>query len=45
MARYSDMNGYAHFIEGWAWYTAYWTLFTLALLIVAKAFWVRGLTL
>lgn len=42
-ARYSDMNGYAHFIEGWAWYTAYWTLFTLALLIVAKAFWVRGM--
>jgi len=43
--RYSDMNGYGHFIAGWAWFTAYWTLFTLALLIVAKAFWVRGLTL
>jgi ABC-2 type transport system permease protein len=41
--RYSDMNGYGHLVEGWAWFAAYWSLFTLALLIVAQAFWARGL--
>lgn len=39
---YSDMNGYGHFITGWAWFTGYWTLFTLCALLVAAAFWVRG---
>jgi ABC-2 type transport system permease protein len=39
---YSDMNGYGHFIAGWGWFTGYWTLFTLAALLVAAAFWVRG---
>lgn len=41
---YSDMNGYGHFIRGWAWFALYWTLFTVAALIVAQAFWVRGLS-
>ncbi|SHG65257.1 M1 family aminopeptidase [Massilia sp. CF038] len=41
--RYSDMNGYGHFVEGWSWFAAYWSLFVLGLLIVARAFWVRGL--
>lgn len=41
---YSDMNGYGHFVQGWSWYALYWSLFTLALLIVAQAFWVRGLS-
>jgi ABC-2 type transport system permease protein len=36
------MNGYGHFITGWSWFALYWTLFTVALLIVAQAFWVRG---
>src|SRR5471032_2868520 len=40
---YSDMNGYGHFLTGWSWFALYWSLFTLALLIVAQAFWVRGL--
>ncbi|MFA9216066.1 MAG: M1 family aminopeptidase [Sphingomonadaceae bacterium] len=40
---HSDMNGYGHFLTGWAWYALYWALFMLALLIVAQAFWVRGL--
>ncbi|MES3025268.1 MAG: M1 family aminopeptidase [Pseudomonadota bacterium] len=40
---YSDMNGYGHFLAGRAWFSVYWGLFTLALLIVAQAFWVRGL--
>lgn len=39
---YSDMNGYGHFIPGWSWFALYWTLFTVAALIVAQAFWVRG---
>lgn len=39
---YSDMNGYGHFLTGWAWFQTYWTLFTLAALLVAAAFWVRG---
>jgi ABC-2 type transport system permease protein len=41
---YSDMNGYGHFIPGWSWFALYWTLFTVAALIVAQAFWVRGLS-
>jgi ABC-2 type transport system permease protein len=41
---YSDMNGYGHFLTGWSWYALYWTLFTVALLIAAQAFWVRGLS-
>jgi hypothetical protein len=42
--QYSDMNGYGHFLAGWAWFALYWSLFALALMIVAKAFWVRGLS-
>jgi ABC-2 type transport system permease protein len=42
MTPYSDMNGYGHFIPGWAWFKGYWTLFTLAALLIAAAFWVRG---
>ena len=41
---YSDMNAYGHFLRGWATYAMYWSLFTLALLILAQAFWVRGLS-
>ncbi|MEW7851156.1 M1 family aminopeptidase [Massilia aurea] len=41
---YSDMNGFGHFVTGWAWFALYWTLFALAALIVAQAFWVRGLS-
>ncbi|GJJ04798.1 hypothetical protein RugamoR64_53360 [Duganella rhizosphaerae] len=40
---YSDMNGYGHFLKGWSWFGVYWGLFTLALLVLAQAFWVRGL--
>jgi ABC-2 type transport system permease protein len=41
---YSDMNGYGHFIAGWSWFALYWSLFLAAALIVAQAFWVRGLS-
>lgn len=40
---YSDMNGYGHFLSGWAWFAAYWSVFTVGLMIVTRAFWVRGL--
>ena len=40
---YSDMNGYGHFLAGWSWFALFWTLVTVALLILAQAFWVRGL--
>lgn len=42
--QYSDMNDYGHFLTGWAWHALYWSLFTVALLIVAQAFSVRGLS-
>lgn len=40
---YSDLNGYGHFLTGWSWFALYWSLVTVALLIVAQAFVVRGL--
>jgi len=43
-AQYSDMNGYGHFLEGWAWFNAYWAALAVALLLIASAFWPRGLT-
>jgi len=42
---YSDMNGYGHFLAGWAWFVLYWSVFVVGALIVAQAFWVRGLSL
>lgn len=39
---YSDMNGFGHFLKGWAWFETYWLLFTLACLLIATLFWVRG---
>ncbi|MES2321878.1 MAG: M1 family aminopeptidase [Pseudomonadota bacterium] len=42
---YSDLNGYGHFLTGWSWFALYWALSCVALLIVAQAFWQRGLAL
>jgi ABC-type transport system involved in multi-copper enzyme maturation permease subunit len=39
---YSDMNGYGHLLGAWAWFQAYWTLFVAMLVILASAFWTRG---
>ena len=39
---YSDMNGFGHVLQAWAWFRAYWTVFAAMLLILAAAFWVRG---
>jgi ABC-2 type transport system permease protein len=40
---YSDLNGYGHFLTGWSWFAMYWALFCVALMIVAQAFWQRGM--
>lgn len=39
---YSDMNGYGHLLQPWAWFQTYWTLFAAMLVVLADAFWVRG---
>lgn len=39
---YSDMNGYGHFLLGWAWLRVYWGAFALLLFVVGLLFWVRG---
>lgn len=41
-APYSDMNGYGHFLAGQLSFQAYWGLCLAALLVLANAFWVRG---
>ena len=41
-APYSDMNGYGHFLTARLWFSAYWALCLGILLILASAFWVRG---
>ena len=41
-APYSDMNGYGHFLTAQLWFSTYWALFLGILLILASAFWVRG---
>jgi len=39
---YSDMNGYGHLLQPYAWFQTYWTLFAAMLMLLASAFWVRG---
>ncbi|GFE89110.1 ABC transporter permease/M1 family aminopeptidase [Steroidobacter agaridevorans] len=39
---YSDMNGYGHLLQPFAWFQTYWTLFAAMLIVLANAFWVRG---
>ncbi len=40
--RYSDMNGYGHFVAPLLWTTSYWILFVAIALAIAHLFWVRG---
>lgn len=42
LAPYSDMNGFGHYLTGWAWFSGYWALFTLLLLLAASLLWARG---
>jgi ABC-2 type transport system permease protein len=41
-AQYSDMNGYGHFLRAQLWFASYWALFLAVLMVLASAFWVRG---
>src|SRR6266851_436355 len=41
-ARYSDMNGYGHFVAPLIWFDLYWTALAVLLTIAASLFWVRG---
>jgi ABC-2 type transport system permease protein len=40
--RYSDMNGYGHFVLGNAAFTVYWSAVAVLLVLIAELFWVRG---
>jgi hypothetical protein len=40
--RYSMFTGYGHLIEPFLWYTLYWSLWGLLLLVVIHLFWPRG---
>lgn len=40
---YSVLNGYGRFLQAVLWFDGYWLLLAFALLVVAAAFWARGL--
>lgn len=42
MTIYSDMNGYGPFLRGMNWFSLYWALFCLLLMLVVGAFFIRG---
>jgi ABC-type transport system involved in multi-copper enzyme maturation permease subunit len=42
IAPYSDMNGYGHFLPAQFWEQGYWAAMFAMLLVLATAFWVRG---
>ncbi len=39
---YSDLFGYAPYLYSWTWFTAYWAVFALILVVVSSAIWPRG---
>ena len=39
---YSAMNGYGHFVAPMAWFELYWVAVSVALMVGAYLFWVRG---
>jgi hypothetical protein len=41
-ARYSDMNGYGHFVAPIFWFDLYWAALAVLLALAANLFWVRG---
>lgn len=42
LAKYSDMNGYGHFLKPYLFFKTYWALFGMLLLLFAAAISVRG---
>ena len=45
IAPHSDMNGYGHFLPAQLWFQSYWSLFLIAMLLLASALWVRGVAM
>ena len=41
-ARYSDMNGFGHFVEPLAWFSLYWTFAAGMLAVAIHLLWIRG---
>ena len=41
---FSDMRGFGASLAPWAWFKIYWAAWALWLAVVARLFWVRGLT-
>ena len=41
--QYSDMNGFGPGLKGALWFNLYWSLFSVICLLIAGAFWNRGL--
>ncbi len=41
--QYSAMNGFGHQLQAVLWFRAYWALAAIALALVARLFWVRGM--
>jgi ABC-2 type transport system permease protein len=39
---YSDLNGYGHFFAPWAWFTLYWAVFCVILVLVSHLLFPRG---
>ena len=39
---YSDFYGYAPYLLGWTWFTAYWLLLASLLMLASLAYWQRG---
>jgi hypothetical protein len=40
--RYSDMNGYGHYLEPYLWFKLYWGFAAVFLVILSLLLWVRG---
>ncbi|MEO8011629.1 MAG: M1 family aminopeptidase [Dokdonella sp.] len=44
MVRWSDMNGFGHFLAPNLWFRAYWAALAVVMFVLATAFWPRGTT-
>lgn len=42
LGKYSDMNGYGHFLAPYLWFLGYWLAFCVVLLVLAAVFNIRG---
>ncbi|MEI7987391.1 MAG: M1 family aminopeptidase [Chloroflexota bacterium] len=42
LPKYSDMNGFGHYLDGVRWFQLYWILVGVLMVLVALLFWQRG---